>query len=361
MFRRFGIAARDLSAQCRFGVERTVRLASNEPRVCLAPQEWAQPGMLSSTTGVFREPDDFQAAMREYGCTNLVAIGHGIFRARLTRIELHRLRLLSAEESLARIAFFAIPRDAILVSVPLGDGPPPTWGGTASRAGDIVTFGGQHRIYTRSGAGGRWGIIVLPAKLLETYAQTVVGDALTLAPAVSHRRPSTKARRDLVRLHISATRVADAQAEVITMSEPARTLEQDLIGAIIACLSKGSAEPGSDANARHDDIMARFEELLQAHPRQALTSDEICAALDVSRRMLRMCCGEHLGMGPTPYIRLRRLQLARRALRCADAATASVVQIASEYGFGDAGRFAGDYRAQFGELPSATLRRSAGQ
>jgi AraC-like DNA-binding protein len=317
--------------------------------------------MLSSTTGVFREPDDFQAAMREYGCTNLVVMGHGVFRTRLTRIELHRLRLLSAEESLARIAFFSVPRDAMLVSVPLGDDLPPMWGGTAARIGDIVTLGGGHRMYTRSELGCRWGVIVLPIKLLESYAQAVVGDPLTFVSGVTRRHPSAKACRDLVRLHVGATRVADAQAGVITMSEPARSLEQELIGAVIACLSEGFAEPGNGTNARHDDIMARFEELLQAHPSRALTSDEICAALDVSGRTLRMCCGEHLGMGPIPYIRLRRMQLARRALHCADAATASVAQIASEYGFGEAGRFAGAYRTQFGELPSATLRRSAGR
>lgn len=317
--------------------------------------------MLSSTTGVFREPDDFQAAMREFGCTNLVATGHGVFRTRLTRIELHRLRLLSAEESLARIAFFSVPRGAILVSVPLGDDVPPMWGGTAARIGDIVTLGGGHQMYTRSAPGCRWGIIVLPIKLLESYAQTVVGDPSAFVSGVSRRRTSAKASRDLVRLHIGATRVADAQAGVITMSEPARTLEQELIGAVIACLSQGFAEPGKDTNARHGDIMARFEELLQTHPSRALTSDEICAALHVSGRTLRMCCGEHLGMGPTPYIRLRRMQLVRRALRCADTATAGVAQIAFEYGFGEAGRFAGAYRARFGELPSVTLRRSAGR
>jgi AraC-like DNA-binding protein len=317
--------------------------------------------MLSSITGVFREPDDFQAAMREYGCTNLVTTEQGVFRARLTRIDLHRLRLLSAEESLARIAFFSIPRDAMLVSVPLGDGLSPMWGGTAARIGDIVTLGGGHRMYTRSVSGCSWGVIVFPIKLLESCARAVVGGPLAFVPGVSRRRPSAKACRDLVRLHVSATRVADARAGVITMSEPARALEQELIGAVIACLSEGIVEPGNAANGRHDDIMARFEELLQDHPNRALTSDEICAALDVSGRTLRVCCGEYLGMGPTPYIRLRRLQLARRTLRGADVATASVAQIAAQYGFSEAGRFAGTYRTRFGELPSVTLRRSAGR
>lgn len=317
--------------------------------------------MLSSITGVFREPDDFQAAMREFGCTNLVATGQGVFRSRLTRIELHRLRLLSAEESLARIACFSVPRGAILVSVPLGDDVPPMWGGTATRVGEIVALGSGHKMYSRSTSGCRWGAIVLPTKLLQTHAQIIDGTALAFASDVSRWRPSQTAWRDLVRLHVSATRVADAQAGVITMSEPARALEQELIDAVIACLSERFAEPDDDTSARHDDIMARFEELLEAHPNRALMSDEIWAALDVSGRTLRMRCHEHLGMAPNRYMRLRRMQLVARALRGSDPATASVAQIATQYGFGEAGRFASAYRARFGELPSVTLRRGAGR
>ena len=107
--------------------------------------------------------------------------------------------------------------------------------------------------------------------------------------------------------------------------------------------------------------MARFDALILTHPNKPLTSDEICAALDVSERILRACCGQHLGMGPMSDMRFRRLQSVRRALRRADPVIANVSQIAAQYGFSQTGRFAGAYRAQFGELPSVTLRRSSGQ
>ena len=60
-------------------------------------------------------------------------------------------------------------------------------------------------------------------------------------------------------------------------------------------------------------------------------------------------------MGPKQYLVLRRIHLARRALRAANPTVASVTEIATRYGFWHFGRFAGLYRSIFGEAPSATL------
>jgi AraC family ethanolamine operon transcriptional activator len=86
---------------------------------------------------------------------------------------------------------------------------------------------------------------------------------------------------------------------------------------------------------------------------------EICAALGVSPRTLRICCREQLGVGPTEYVRRRRMQLVHRELRCGNADITSISAVAGRYGFRGAGRFAAGYRALFGELPSATLRRGS--
>ena len=64
-------------------------------------------------------------------------------------------------------------------------------------------------------------------------------------------------------------------------------------------------------------------------------------------------------MSPTRYLWLRRMHLARRALRRADPAMTTVTEIASNCGFWELGRFSVAYRALFGESPSAALRRSS--
>ena len=53
------------------------------------------------------------------------------------------------------------------------------------------------------------------------------------------------------------------------------------------------------------------------------------------------------------------MQLVHRALRDASRDGTKVSEAAPRYGFRGLGQFAADYRARYGELPSATLRRAA--
>ena len=97
--------------------------------------------MTGSVTSVFGEPEDFEAALRADGVVSLLVTGHGQFRARLTQITLHGLRLSSGDEYLPRIAFIAIPAHAVLVSLPIGGGPWPVWGGMEMQTREIITLG----------------------------------------------------------------------------------------------------------------------------------------------------------------------------------------------------------------------------
>ncbi|MBN9542141.1 MAG: AraC family transcriptional regulator, partial [Alphaproteobacteria bacterium] len=108
---------------------------------------------------------------------------------------------------------------------------------------------------------------------------------------------------------------------------------------------------------RRSSIVGRFHDFLASRPYEPVYVGEICAAIGVSEGTLRNCCHERLGMGPIHYLWLRRMHLARRTLLDTDGTAKTVTEVATEHGFWELGRFSVEYRALFGESPSATLRR----
>jgi AraC-like DNA-binding protein len=169
--------------------------------------------------------------------------------------------------------------------------------------------------------------------------------------------PLPLAMAELQRMHAVAGRLAEEAPEVIAHSEAARGLEQSLIHAMVDCLSMGHRREETAACRRLGSTMRRFHTVLEAHPDQALHLPELCTLLGVAERTLQRCCHEHLGIGPKQFLLLRRMHLARRALRQADMCSTTVTAIATQFGFSELGRFAVIYKSLFGEQPSLTLRR----
>ena len=73
-------------------------------------------------------------------------------------------------------------------------------------------------------------------------------------------------------------------------------------------------------------------------------------------RVVALSDGRFRGTSPMRYLRRARFERVHQALRAASADDV-VTQIAVAHGFTHMGRFSVDYQKQFGESPSATLRR----
>jgi len=281
--------------------------------------------MPGSLTSVFGEPDDFQAALKRDGVSALLITGDGDFRARLTRVVLDRLSLTAAEEEAPRVAFITVPADTVLVTLPVGGRPFPVWGGMETQAGELVTLGPGERFHARSDGPCAWDAIYAPARDLVEYGRALIGDEFTLAPT-SRWRPRSAAMRDLRHFFRAAIRMAETRSGAPTGIRAAHGLEQQLIGALLECVSAGPAGEETPSARRHRGISARFEDLLQAEPFPRMT--EIRAALGVSERTLCECAKKHLGMSPSRYSRLHRMQQVRRALRSGDPGTSTVSEVA---------------------------------
>jgi AraC family transcriptional regulator, ethanolamine operon transcriptional activator len=313
--------------------------------------------MPGSITSAFSEAADFEAALREGGCLGLLVTGTGAFRARLTRIALLQLRLSAAEEHLPRILLLAVPPDTILVALPGAGEPAPVLGGISMGPREIMTVGPGERLHMRSYGPYRWGAIWLPVSELVRYGSVMTGSAFAVPSCALRWRLRPAIGRHLRHLHSAAIGFVEGRSDALVDGETAHGLEQQLIEALVQGFVKGSAIEAPPDTRRHRDLALRFEALLMSAPERAFRMPQIRAAVGVSEQTLRRSCEEQLGMGPIEYARRRRMELVHRALRRGNPETASIAELARRYGFRGLGRFAADYRALYGELPSATLRR----
>jgi AraC-like DNA-binding protein len=311
--------------------------------------------MLGITIAVFRESSDFQDALRASGCTDLLVVAGGEFRARLTRVALQYVMLDHAEENVDRLASITVPPGLVRVLLPPHRGRL-VCSGMLVDAGCLVTQAPGESRLERLVSPCHWRDIILPVRQLVRYGRAVIGRPIAIPADVGLWHPPVVALRELIRLHAAVMRVAETHPGKTMGRETARGLEQELIAGLIECLSDEAV--AADTAVRHADIMTRFEKAIAASPERIPSMADVCAALNVPERTLRQCCHEQLGMSPRRYQWFRHMQEARAALRSAEPGAATVAGLARQHGFTEAGRFAASYKTLFGELPSATLRRS---
>ena len=143
-----------------------------------------------------------------------------------------------------------------------------------------------------------------------------------------------------------------------TGSRPAaaveRVLEEQLLTAVLLAVPHTATAGLDDGRPAPTDVVDRAVAWLEDHHAEPVTVAGVARASGVSTRRLQEEFRRRLGTGPAAALREIRLGRARAAL--ASGAT-PVAEVAYACGFGNLGRFAHDYRARFGELPSQTARR----
>jgi len=97
-------------------------------------------------------------------------------------------------------------------------------------------------------------------------------------------------------------------------------------------------------------------DLIDRRNSEYLTVPDLASAARVSEPTLRAAFQKYFGMGPVRYLKVRTLNLIRKALQSGDPSVTTVTGVATQFGVWELGRFAHDYQLLFGELPSETLR-----
>jgi AraC-like DNA-binding protein len=310
--------------------------------------------MPSSAVRAFTDPDDYAASIRN-STVEMTITGRDQFAARLIRINLHRLWMQRFSDNVPRIAHATVGRPSI--SFRTKPGPSLLWGGAEMRQTNLLRHAKADSAFQRSSGPADWAAMSPPVEDIVAVGEAMAGIDLAPPRDTMSIAPSPPAMARLQGLHAAAGSLAEDAPEIIDHPEAARGLEQALIEAMVGCLVDREDRANSLAQGHHAMVMRRFRRVIEENPEEPLFIPEICKAIRVPARTLRLCCQEHLGMGPKRYLLLRRMHFVRRALRQEAPETTSVTEIATRYGFWQLGRFAVDYQSLFEESPSVTLHR----
>jgi AraC family ethanolamine operon transcriptional activator len=133
-------------------------------------------------------------------------------------------------------------------------------------------------------------------------------------------------------------------------------LESEIPARLLGTLVSARGEVTPPSFGARELAIRRALPYIESQRDGLITVEDLCRATRLSRRTLHYAFKEHLGVTPKAYLTAIRLDGVRRELVPREPPV-KVVDVANRWGFWHMGHFAADYRKQFGELPSDTLRR----
>lgn len=212
--------------------------------------------------------------------------------------------------------------------------------------------------------------ISIPSTALQALAARVDGPELAgeawQVPRTCVLRALGPRRQELQHLTASALALGQQAPTLLGPAAARRTLGLALADAVLQCFRPEHVvtDLPTCANSRQR-IVRLAREYMQAHAESVITVPDLCEAAHTSRRALQYAFEDLLQVSPITYLRCMRLNRARRDLlrqasQGVGAGGGGVGDVAARWGFWHLSRFAGDYRALFGELPSATLGQGKG-
>ena len=203
--------------------------------------------------------------------------------------------------------------------------------------------------------------IAIPDATLAGLAEAGESDRIRqlIPDAPSVLQPCPDKLQELRRCLVSVLDPRQFEPELLRYPQVQHNMHSAIVGHILETLRSAipAPMPTPSFKARSHVVSAAID-LVLADTSAPPTVEELCRRLNISRRMFNYCFQETLGTSPLHYLRNLRLNGVRRDLRDATFRGTAIRDIAGKWGFWHLPRFAAEYRALFGELPSATCRNS---
>jgi AraC-like DNA-binding protein len=314
----------------------------------------------SSALLTFSDPDEYHSYAKTIGAgVKPTLLTPGDYHVAVASIHLEQMHVSRNEVSLPRLLHNAYPDRYHTLGFYIDDEHPPSLvNGQVVASDNIIVAPSGAEAFSRSTTSLASASLCLPPERLAAAAKALLGYELNLGSSLRFTRLPMALLLRLRGLLQAACNLAETVPDILTHPEVARAMERQLTRVMLECLATGLDGKHGIAVQNPIRVMRRFQEVLEAKPDQPIYLTDVCAEIGVADRTLRLHCMQHLGISPQRYLWLRRMNLARFALISADPKTRTVTDIATNYGFGELGRFSVQYRQLFGESPSETLRRT---
>jgi hypothetical protein len=234
--------------------------------------------VVSITALSFSDPHPFQAAISTANLEFLPTT-KGQFRAELTKVCMDQLWMQRFYQNLPLINAGAMkPGRRIFTFVTSTEPAAMRHRGMDVLSGDIIVHNFDE-IHQQTGAEFRIGSISLTIGALDAACKTLTDREFSGSPLKQLVRPNAALMSRLLKLHEMVGQIATTVPEVLEVPEAAWSLEQQLIHMLVRCLTESVSVQMTCGGRRHDMIVAKFEEYLEANPNTPLYLAEVCAAI----------------------------------------------------------------------------------
>lgn len=228
-----------------------------------------------------------------------------------------------------------------------------------SKCGSVVSPG----CYVRS----TWSedcmqlMVKIEKAALESYLQGLIlrdaTDPVVFEPALRFETGVGKALYEQIVFLMKQATVEDG---LITSQGYRKEVSRSILAAILDKLPHSYSEiVREEANRILPGHVLRAYRYIQTNYYENIANEDLAEVSRVSLRTLYAGFHKFLGMSPQSYLRLRRLEMAKRSLEDVNN-QAQVSEIAANCGFSHMGRFSADFRRRYGQSPSEIKRFNKG-
>jgi AraC family ethanolamine operon transcriptional activator len=281
-------------------------------------------------------------------------ISRGAFHSRLVEIQFADIHIF--EETLEQAVFQTghAHHDIVALGVFSALSGDARWHGCCVGLDDVLFLDGSSELLLSTPQNSTLYAVGVPVAALEPWCEhaplPVRESAHRMAATPLHDRAAAQRLRTALAAVIGELLLRPEEA---LPSSVARRLRDELV-MLVADQLHGEPDPlEKTAASKAKEVVQRSRAYALDRRDAPPTLLDLCRHAHVSPRTLQYCFQSVLGESPASYIKMLRLNGARKDLKRLDEGV-WIGDVAANWGFWHLSQFASDYRRMFDELPSAT-------